>query len=229
MSIIIKGKLQALEQRLQITMADYNQPTADIVASIKHSYHAYRHTGDIDRKGSFFSPDCMQICRPTPSYAATNRDEIVQYLRDAQQGKIPIDAPASSSTCISGRSDCYATGSRATTRAKERSVYTIRPLRPGEFGFGSDDITAPVGLTVEQMKSRAIQEGWVGMRVNLWDEGREGLLVKVQYWWRLRETANNKRLAGDHSGTDWDQCLHDIMFLGPKDGTENEEELELLE
>ena len=106
----------------------------------------------------------------------------------------------------------------------------MRPLRPGEFGFGSDDITAPVGLTVEQMKSRAIQEGWVGMRVNLWDEGREeGLLVKVQYWWRLRETANNKRLAGDHSGTDWDQCLHDIMFLGPKDGTENEEELELQE
>lgn len=211
-------------------MAGYQQPTADTVAHIKHCYHAYRHTEDIDRKGFFFSPDCMQICRPAPSYAATSRDGIVQYLRDAQQGKIPVDILGSSPTHISDVSDHYETESRPKKSVQGRSVYIIRPLQPCEFEFGSDDIVAPIGLTVEQLKLKAVQEKWVCMRVSLWNEGGEGsLLVKVQYWWRLEEIANHDQMMGDPPGTGWKQCLHDIMFLGPKNGTENDEGLEILE
>ena len=67
------------------------------------------------------------------------------------------------------------------------------------------------------------------MRVDLWDEGGEedGLLVKVQYWWRFEEIPEHER--GDEQAMGWRQCLHDIMYLGPKDGTEGEDGLEVLE
>jgi hypothetical protein len=204
-------------------MTDYQLPTTDTVAYIKHCYHLYRHTENIDRKGLFLSPKCMQICRPTPSYAATSRDGIVQYLRDAQQGKIP----GSSSNGTSNFSDSFETESQPTKPVEGRSVYTIRPLQCSEFDFGSDDIIAPIDLTVEQLKSKAVHEKWIGMRVNMWDEGGGDLLVKVQYWWRLEGNAKREQ-GGDLPVTSWRQCLHDIMFLGPKNGTENEEGLEIL-
>lgn len=50
---------------------------------LKRLYAEYRHTADIDAKGRFFSPACIQICRPLPSYAARNRDTIVRYLHEA--------------------------------------------------------------------------------------------------------------------------------------------------
>ncbi len=211
-------------------MAGYQPPTADAVAHIKHCYHVYRHTADIGRKGLFFSPTCMQICRPTPSYAATSRDGIVQYLRDAQQGKIPVDTPVSTSAGISDLSDGHTMEPEPTKPTKSKSVYTIRALAPSEFEFGSDDIVAPIRLTTVQLKSKAVQEKWIGMRVNLWEEGVEqGLLVKVQYWWRLEEILGHKRIRGELPGTGWRQCLHDIIFLGPKNGTENEDGLDVLE
>jgi hypothetical protein len=69
------------------------------------------------------------------------------------------------------------------------------------------------------------------MRVDLWDEGGEdeGLLVKVQYWFRLEETLERQRVMGDDGWMGWKQCLHDITYLGPKDGTEGQEGLEILE
>jgi hypothetical protein len=115
--------------------------------------------------------------------------------------------------------------------ARSRSVYTIRPLHTSEFDFGTDDITAPIGFIVEELKQKAAQEGWVGMRVDLWnqDEDRKGLLVKVQYWWRLEEISGDGRVMDEFASRGWRQCLHDIMYLGPKDGTEGEEGVEVLE
>jgi hypothetical protein len=186
-------------------MTDFQPLSAETVAHIKQCYHSYRNTVNADRQGLFFSPNCMQICRPIPSYAATTREQIVQHIKEAaRNSKKP---------------------------AKGKSVYTIRPLQPFEFEFGNNDVTAPIGLTVEDLKHKALQESWVGMRVDLWDEGGEdeGLLVKVQYWFRLEETLERQRVMGDDGWMGWKQCLHDIIYLGPKDGTEGQEGLEILE
>jgi hypothetical protein len=196
-----------------------------LVAHIKDLYHAYRHTEDLGHKGLFFSPDCLQICRPTPSYAATTREEIVQYLKDAQQGKVPVDIPTSPPT------ESLATSAPALGHSpKGRGVYTIRPLRPSEMEFGTENVTRPIGMTPDEVKQKAQEEGWSGMRVNLWDEGGEGgLLVRVQYWWRLEKVSDEELMANDQQGKSWRQCLHDIMYLGPKYGTEIAEGLEILE
>jgi len=149
---------------------------------LKELYAAYRHTSDIDEKGQFFSPECIQICRPQPSFAATNRETIVRYLHE------------------------YASGP-----PKPQGYYTIRPLRDDEFEFSTDEIVAAAGFeTAHQLKQKAQTESWVGMRVDLWSDDNPGMLVKVQYWWR--------REAGT-----WMQILHDIMYLGPRDGTEGSE------
>lgn len=97
----------------------------------------------------------------------------------------------------------------------KKSFYTIRPLTDGEMEFGSDETAVPAGFdSASAIKLRAEREGWVGMRVDLWDdEGtdrggeRLGMLVKVQYWWK------------EEKGV-WSQILHDIMYLGSRDGTE---------
>lgn len=211
-------------------MAAFQPPTADTIAHLKQAYHKYRHTKDIDRKGAFFSPHCMQVCRPIPPYAATTREEIVQYLHDAQQGNIPAKEQPPSS--IDALDDSNAQGHRPESpkSTKDRNLYTIRPLSPSEFEFGTDEITAPIGSTVEQLKKKAVDEKWVGMRVDLWDEGTEGgLLVKVQYWWRFEEILDGERVMDEKQAMGWRQCLHDIMYLGPKDGTQGAETLEVRE
>ncbi|KAK0704905.1 hypothetical protein B0H67DRAFT_649302 [Lasiosphaeris hirsuta] len=85
---------------------------------------------------------------------------------------------------------------------------TIRPLTEDEFFFESDEVTAPTEFTAAQLKQRAEAEGWVGMRVDLWvSADKDGMLVKVKYWWKKQ-------------GDEWIQALHDIMYMGPRDGTE---------
>ncbi|KAF1846557.1 uncharacterized protein K460DRAFT_367316 [Cucurbitaria berberidis CBS 394.84] len=211
-------------------MASFEPMSPDLVAHIKYCYQAYRHTADLDRKGLFFSPTCLQICRPTPSYAATTRDQIVQYLKDAQEGNVPVETPLSSATEILDISETHEQR-ESRTKAKSRGVYTIRPLQPSEYEFSTDDVTAPVGLIPAEIKHTAEQEKWIGMRVDLWNEGGDegGLLVKVQYWWRLEEIADTERVMDDAKGPGWRQCLHDIMYLGPKDGTEGHHGQEVLE
>lgn len=106
----------------------------------------------------------------------------------------------------------------ASVSASKKSFYTIRPLTDGEMEFGSNEIVAPAGFnSAAEIKFQAEREGWVGMRVDLWDdegadhEGRaKGMLAKVQYWWK-RDT------------DEWLQILHDIMYLGSRDGTEGSE------
>jgi hypothetical protein len=179
-------------------------PSPETIAHVKQAYHLYRNTLDTDRQGLFFSPSCMQICRPIASYAATSREQIVQYVK----------------------------GASSTAKGKGKGVYTIRPLQPSEIEFSTNEITAPINFTAEQLRQKAVQESWVGMRVDLWEEGGEedGLLVKVQYWWRFEEVPEHERIMmGEEQAMGWRQCLHDIMHLGPKDGTEGEDGLEVLE
>ncbi|KAI3559664.1 hypothetical protein CABS01_13387 [Colletotrichum abscissum] len=154
------------------------------------------HTADIDAKGIFFSPSCYQICRPNPSFAAHNRETIVRYLHEY--------AP---------KDETGASGSSG--KPAKKGYYTIRSLEKEEFEFGADEQTAPAGFSsASEVEQKARREGWVGLRVDLWDESpghgtdrEEDLLVKVQYWWR-REEGN------------WMQIFHDIMYMGPRDGSE---------
>lgn len=204
----------------------------DILQHIKALYHTYRHTPSPSSKGVFFSPTCLQICRPVPSYSATSRAQIVQYLRDAERGKVPISQHADTDMqSISPERNPNKDG--PVTR--DTSYYTIRPLHPSEHTFGTELATSAIGLTSSALENMSQREGWVGMRVDLWDEGsEEGLLVKVQYWWRL-ETVSDEGGVGDkgvegeeRDGKVWRQCLHDIVYLGPRDGTEGTEGIEIL-
>ncbi|KAF1928624.1 uncharacterized protein M421DRAFT_92340 [Didymella exigua CBS 183.55] len=193
----------------------------DLEQHIKALYHAYRHTPSIAIKALFFSSTCLQSCRPTPSYSATSRLQIAQYLQDAQQAEVPPEHSAGSE----GHVDC----SRAGHVTEGMGRYTIRPLRASEHKFGDTAATAALGVTPVELSARAEAEGWTGMRVDLWDEGPEaGLLVKVQYWWRLESLGDESDLGVERGGEVWRQCLHDIMYLGPRDGTEGAEGLEIL-
>lgn len=157
--------------------------TTDVYNHLKALYGKYRATTDMDVLGFFFSPQCVQICRSNPDYWATNRADIVKYLHESHD-MVP-----------------------------SKGHYTIRPLTEDEFVFECDDVVAPTGLTSAILKQRALDEKWVGMRVDLWWEAADGkneLLCKVQYWWRKEQD-------------EWLQILHDIMYLGPLDGTQGQE------
>ena len=157
--------------------------TADVFDHLKVLYEKYRATTDMDLRGLFFSPQCVQICRTNPDYAATSREGIVEYMRESHDF-VP-----------------------------SKGHYTIRPLRDDEFTFETDDVVAPTGLTSAILEQRAKAENWVGTRVDLWWEAAEEkneILVKVQYWWRKEQD-------------EWLQVLHDIMYMGPLDGTEGQE------
>jgi hypothetical protein len=165
----------------------------------------------------------MQICRPIPTFAATTRQQIVQYLKDAEKGKIPVEEPYT--TQPSDTSEGRNNNSSAQPKFKTRKLYTIRPLIASEFEFSTPDITSAINLTPWQLHQQAIAEKWIGMRVDLWDEGEanEGLLVKVQYWWCEGDVVIGEEMEGDGQGKGWRQCLHDIVYLGPRDGTEGTE------
>lgn len=230
-------------------MAKQNE--GDVTTILKQLYSEYKQTRDIDARSRFFSPQCRQICRPNPSFAARDRDTIMRYLHETS-GKDAgtIQALAAQEEQDASRSDQarLTTAAAAATaetpapdllspratcddsaREEERksssssSYYTIRPLRDDEAEFGADDVVRPAGFASAAEAERLAQvQGWVGMRVDLWDDdggpgGEEeeeagGIMVKVQYWWR-RE--------GDDG--QWLQILHDIMYLGPRDGTEGSE------
>lgn len=124
--------------------------------------------------------------------------------------------------------------SEASSTLSRRGWYTIRPLTGSEqTHFETDEIVKYAGgVTVEELRRRKEVEGWVGMRVDLWWEGEsesesgkdgedgngDGVMVKVQYWWR-KEGEEGK----------WMQILHDIMYMGGWDGTEGTEGDEVLE
>lgn len=164
--------------------------TSEVTDYIKSRYTTYYHTADPDAKGLFYSRDCMQICRPLPSYAAKNGATIVQFLHDALK-----NGQSMNNKFADAESGC-----------------TIRPLRPDEVEFETDDVVAPVGKTSDELRQQAEKEGWVGTRVEMWFPVPDGsqMLCKVHYWWRKE-------------GNEWMQVLHDIMYMGPRDGSEGME------
>lgn len=190
--------------------------------TIQELYHAYRQTPDFDDQGLYFSPTCIQICRPIPTYAANSRAGIVKYAKEAEAGDVPLENDASKPT-----HETNAVESKSAQ--KEQKSYTIRPLDPSEHDFSTDEITSPVGLTVADIETKAKVEKWVGMHVDVWFGGakEEGLLVKVQYWWRYEAVKKGEEVEGDAEGYGWRQCFHDIVYLGPKDGTQGSDGLEV--
>ncbi|KAF4994626.1 hypothetical protein FGRMN_5671 [Fusarium graminum] len=140
-------------------------------------YRQYRGTKTIESKADFFSPECHQICRTEPSYAAQDRDTIVRYLLESGEVLARIYKEA-------GWNDDESNGASLPPR----SFYTMRPLTDAEASdFGTIKVLEPAGLSsLEEVKARAKAEDWAGLRVNMWtQDGRSrGILVKVQYWWR---------------------------------------------
>lgn len=257
----MSGRTIEIENDQKEVESDYAMLSPEQV-TIKKLYHAYRHTKDIDTKGLFFSPTCMQICRPVPAYAATSRDGIVKYLKDAQEGNVPAkkstpspsrrststerkdkptqrqsqeqirksSSPGTKSESKTIKEDKTSSDGKTSSPTGAGGVYTIRPLHTPEHIFPANTITASVGHTPLTLKAKATKERWIGMRVDLWDKStpQSGLLVKVQYWWRWEAVKANEELEGDKDGYGWRQCMHDIMYLGAKDGSEGEEGLEVL-
>ncbi|KAK4191027.1 hypothetical protein QBC35DRAFT_488024 [Podospora australis] len=180
-----------------------------ITNHLKTLYASYRATPSIPGKAVFFSKECMQICAPQPSYAASGRETIISYLEAASNSGVSIPG-------VSEKKD------------PKREGYTIRPLRlaEDEFTFETDEVVAHAGVeSVDALKERALREQWVGMRVDLWfeDESEGGMLCKVQYWWRKEDGT-----VGEGEGR-WVQILHDIMYMGLRDGTEGTEGDEVLQ
>jgi hypothetical protein len=184
-----------------------NETTDEIYAHLKNLYHQYRHdTEHIPSKAQFFSPTCMQLCRPMPNFSAVNRETIVQYLIEAAGFKDVTEYEASLKA-PSGEAEAG------------KSYYTIRPLTKDETNeLIPEQVVAPLGITPTQLDELRWKEGWTGMRVDLWDDPPEkGRLIKVKYWWR-KEVAEWE----GRSEEKWVQCLHDIMSIGARDGKEGE-------
>lgn len=179
--------------------------TSPLFKHLCEIYHQYRQTKDNRDKGLFYSADCRQICRQDPSYAAQDRDTIVRYLDESGEMVERILREAGWDF----------KGTEATTT--KASYYTVRPLTGDEANeFGDARHVIPAGFSsVEELQARAKAESWTGLRVNMWtdDGGERGLLVKVKYWWRLENVED----GGDSA---WKQVLHDILYLGPRNGTE---------
>lgn len=175
---------------------------------LKELYTKYRRAPSIEEKSTFFSVHCGQICDPYPSYGAQDRETIVRYLKEsaiAESGIDVIDRAVKSST--------------ETTKG----YYTIRPVTADEHDFGKDEGARSAGFdSAEAVQEKSRREEWMGMRVDLWSDNgtnvggiEDGLLVKVRYWWKKE-------------GDTWVQILHHIIYLGPRDGTE-ESQGEVLE
>ncbi|KAF5702593.1 hypothetical protein FMUND_13407 [Fusarium mundagurra] len=160
-------------------------------------YREYRETND---KTLFFSPQCRQICRTDPGYAAKDRDAILRFLDESGAVLQRIYHEAGWDI-------------REISPRSVKSFYTMRPLLTSEKeDFATVEELAPAGFTsLEEVRDKAKSEKWEGLRVNIWtqDNKGRGILVKVQYWWRVEDG-------------EWKQILHDIMFLGPVDGTERD-------
>ncbi|KAF3038908.1 hypothetical protein E8E11_006679 [Didymella keratinophila] len=144
------------------------QPPQDVEEHIKALYHTYRHTTSPASKGLFCSPTCLQICRPVPSYSARCRAQIVQYLQDAERGKVPLKSNDVDSESDEIKESPVA--SKDLSHDAETAYYTIRPLQPSEHIFGSELATSAIGHTPATLKMKAEAEGWIGMRVDMWDE-----------------------------------------------------------
>jgi hypothetical protein len=190
-------------------MNDLTEDTAtgDITVHLKTLYHRYRHeTNHVPSKAQFFSPTCLQICRPMPNFSAVKRETIIQYLLEAAG--------------VEDLTEYEASLKAPTGDAKSgKSYYTIRSLTEDEANeIIPQEVVSPLRMTSNQLDDLRRKEEWVGMRVDLWDDPPEkGRLIKVKYWWR-KEVAEWEGKCEEK----WMQCLHDILSIGERDGTEGE-------
>ncbi|KAK7430692.1 hypothetical protein QQZ08_002736 [Neonectria magnoliae] len=177
----------------------------NLFAHLCDLYAKYRQTQDLEQKGIFYTQDCHQICRPNPSYAAQDRSTIIRYIRESgplvtgilrEAGHLDANQDISSTTRI--------------------SHYTVLPLTADEAqDFGTAEHVRPAGFSsVAEVQDRSKAEHWVGIKVDMWDDDGydRGLLVRAKYWWKLN--------AEDEQ---WRQVLHDILYLGVRDGTEGKD------
>ncbi|CAK7233553.1 hypothetical protein SBRCBS47491_008651 [Sporothrix bragantina] len=162
-------------------------------AALQQLYRDYYHTADLDAKTRFFAFDCKQVCRPRPDYAACDKAAIVRLLQEAPS--------------LSALTGVQVTGGK--------SFATIRSLSPEECTFACGDacVQAAGFDSATALHDYAVKNNWVGLRVDMWDvdeaDNTKGSLIKVQYWWAFR--------FGQ-----WTQVLHDILYIGPLDGTQGE-------
>ncbi|KAK2674297.1 hypothetical protein RAB80_009281 [Fusarium oxysporum f. sp. vasinfectum] len=107
-------------------------------------YREYRETKSIDAKALFFSPECRQICRTDPDYAAKDRDTILRYLRES--GEVLQRIYHEAGWDISEMDP-----------ASVRSFYTMRPLLPNETeDFATIRELAPAGFaSSEEVRDKA--------------------------------------------------------------------------
>lgn len=140
----------------------------------------------------------------------------MRYQKDADEGVLYFDGPSAATEQVV--KDTKVTSSTK----KSRLWYSIRPIPVSCSSFGTKEGCAAVSTTPEELYRQAEEEGWVGVRVDLWDESEEGVLVKVQYWWREEDVGKGEDVDGDKDGKGkgWRQCLHDILYLGVGDGSE---------
>lgn len=174
-------------------MAQHN---TDTIAQLKDLYKQYREAPDIESKAQFFSSHCRQICATYPKYAAKDRDTIVCYLQESAKAEsgIPVIDDAVKNMNENTKAFC-----------------TIKALHEDEVEFGTDEQARCAGFEdSNDLRRKAEDEGWKGLRVDLWTDSKDALLVKVKYWWRLE-------------GEQWLQILHHIIYLGPLDDTEGKE------
>ncbi|KPM44564.1 hypothetical protein AK830_g2036 [Neonectria ditissima] len=179
-----------------------SQTSSDLFAHLCDGYAEYRQTQDLEQKGLFYTPDCHQICRPDPSYAARDRATIVRYLGESGPLVTRILRDAG-----------HLAADEEIGSAPRTGYYTVLPLTDDEAqDFGTEKYVRPAGFaSVAEVQSRAKAENWAGIKVDMWDDdGRDrGLLVRAKYWWKRDEVAG-----------EWRQVLHDILYLGVRDGTE---------
>ncbi|RXG42988.1 hypothetical protein VDGE_30622 [Verticillium dahliae] len=99
-----------------------------LAAVLSKQYADYRHAPDIEARAAFISPHCRQICRPHPSYGASDRQAILEYLYEAS-GERPYDKTTTPIQQI--------LQSQAGVPPGAKAYYTIRPLTQGELNFGN--------------------------------------------------------------------------------------------
>ena len=171
----------------------------------------------------------------------------MQYLKDAAAGIMPVDSGLSKlrggindSTSAKNDEEDQSVGDTDVVAGKLKQLgddhkpkspshnfYTIRPLSsPEATDFSTPTVTSHTGITPLQLLQKSLDEGWIGMRVDLCEGD---LLVKVQYWWRWERIAAGEEMESDVGGMGWRQCLHDIVYLGARDGKEWGGEVEIRE
>ncbi|KAI9166525.1 monocarboxylate permease-like protein [Paramyrothecium foliicola] len=165
-------------------------------------YHAYCWSEDFKTTISFISSDFMQICHPFPQFAGHGSMRMIALFREVMNGK----------TCVEAINLAIAERSKTT-----KYFYTVRPLDPREHEFGREpSVVLPAGFEhTGELRRKAIEEGWRGLRVDTWFHDtasslRSNLSMRMRYWWRL-ERGRPKII------------MRQYLYIGRRDGNEGTE------